>query len=77
MYIYHLKRPDSCVTWETMAGAVVIAGSEEEARLLVSQEHWDEGPGAWLDPDYASIEVLGPAAGEAEPRIVLKDQRSG
>lgn len=76
MYVYLLKRTGR-VYWDEMAGAVVIAGSEEEARLLASQEAWDEGPDAWLDFERSAIAFLGPATGETVPRIVLKDRRPG
>lgn len=56
-------------------GFVVMAATEEEARLLASCEHGDEGAGAWLDPDLSCCLELVPHNGF--PHVVLRDFHAG
>jgi hypothetical protein len=61
MNIYLLKRLDP-VDYDEFDSKVVVAESEEDARLIAGEETGDEGQ-VWHNPKYVSCEVVDPAQG--------------
>ena len=59
--------------WDVLNGALVRAESEQEARLLVAEEHGDEGYDEWLKESTRCIPVY--ARGKAE--VLLRDFTNG
>lgn len=60
--------------YDLVNGAIVRAGSEDEARSLLSTQAMDEGPNAWLNPALSTCEIL---AIEGISEIIIKDCSNG
>jgi len=59
--------------WDVLNGALVRAESEQEARLLVAEDHGDEGYDVWLKESTRCVPVY--ARGKHE--VLLRDFTNG
>lgn len=66
---------DGCV--DVTKGFVVIAPSEQTARLLASEQNGDEGADFWLAPSKTRFDVIGTAARGQQAAVVLRDFHAG
>lgn len=87
MNIYSLTRDDDNQPYESYIGAVVIAESEEAARLIhPGKLPWDEAQNSWIvevgglpqndlwvDPKDVIVKLLGTAIAGSEPGVVMID----
>ena len=62
-------------TWDCAYGFVVRAETEEEARLLASEQCGDEGPDSWTDVKLSTCDIVSGAEGDAE--VVMQDFLAG
>jgi len=72
MKLWLLKRLGK-VRWDEMAGIVVRAENEANARSEASHHAGDEGWGVWLNPAYVTCERL---TEEGDAGFILRDFRS-
>lgn len=77
MNIYLLSQT-VCRGYDTYDSAVVIAESEETARMTHPAE-WGEwcGSDCWPDPQYVEVTLLGVANPDAKPGVVCASFNAG
>ena len=74
VHLYLLERKEKDINYDEMAGCVVAATSEAQARAAAADHAVDEGDGTWRDESRTSCTQLA-AASEVRSGIVLRDFR--
>jgi hypothetical protein len=73
MKLWLIQRSNDGGRWDVLNGALVRAKTEQEARLLVAEDHGDEGYDVWLKESTTCVPVY--ARGKAG--ILLTDFTNG
>lgn len=74
--LYLLKACDEPGPEDKVAGFVVCATSELEARSLAARQALDEGARCWLSADQSTCQDIGQPADDVEVGVVLRDTRA-
>lgn len=60
------------VDWEQLHACLVVADDHDHARELARDNAFEEGAEVWMDPDRASVLILGEAP-DQEARLLLME----
>lgn len=69
-YWYLEPRTEWQPWYDKVFGMVVIAATEENARLVAASNHGDEGPYVWLDDKVTRCLEMSP---EGKDRLIIRD----
>jgi hypothetical protein len=71
--LWRLRREDDGQRWDETVGFIVSARTNQEARLVASKDHGDEGAACWKDESLSSCELIAPTSCFIESEIALQD----
>jgi hypothetical protein len=60
-----------------VTGCVVIAATENTARLIAAANHKDEGREVWTSKNYSNCKFIGTADENQDSGVILLSSRSG